>query len=80
LGGTVEDDYVHVDPTESMMQEEEEEEGEDSPAVDTFQVPQYESGEDFEKQSELKQNAMDAKNDGNYEEALSFFNDAVQGT
>ena len=78
LGGTFEDDYVHVDPTESMMQEEEDDDDDDNKDTDTFEVPQYSTGEDYEKQSELKQKATDAKNDGHYEESLSFFNEAVQ--
>ncbi|KAG7345749.1 expressed tetratricopeptide repeat protein [Nitzschia inconspicua] len=45
---------------------------------DGYQAPQYSSGEDYEKQSDLKMKATDAKNDGKLEEALEFFNQAVQ--
>ena len=57
---------------------------EETPAIadvgdDGFTVPQYESGsgEDYEKQSELKAKATDSKNSGNYEEALESYNEAV---
>jgi len=44
---------------------------------DGFTVPQYVSGEDYEKQSDLKAKAADAKNSGNFEEALEHYNQAV---
>ena len=44
---------------------------------DGFTVPQYESGEDYEKQSDFKAKAADAKNSGNIEEALESYNEAV---
>jgi len=44
---------------------------------DGITVPQYESGEDYEKQSELKMKAADSKNTGNLEEALESYNEAV---
>mmetsp|Transcript_3657 Transcript_3657/g.4141 ORF Transcript_3657/g.4141 Transcript_3657/m.4141 type:complete len:123 (+) Transcript_3657:63-431(+) len=46
---------------------------------DGITVPQYESGEDYEKQSELKMKAADSKNAGNLEEALESYNEAVLG-
>lgn len=45
---------------------------------DGFSVPQYESGEDYEKQSDFKAKAADAKNGGSFDEALGFYNSAVQ--
>ena len=45
---------------------------------DGYKVPQYESGEDYEKQSDFKAKAADAKNSGNIEEALEYYNEAVQ--
>lgn len=44
---------------------------------DGFSVPQYESGEDYEKQSDLKAKAADAKNSGNLNGALECYNEAV---
>jgi len=44
---------------------------------DGFTVPQYESGEDYEKQSDFKAKAADAKNSGNLDEALDSYNEAV---
>jgi len=44
-----------------------------------YAVPHYSgSGEDYEKQSELKRKAADAKNDGKLEEALQLYNEAVE--
>ena len=44
---------------------------------DGFTVPQYVSGEDYDKQADFKAKAADAKNNGNYEEALQSYNEAV---
>mmetsp|Transcript_15119 Transcript_15119/g.34619 ORF Transcript_15119/g.34619 Transcript_15119/m.34619 type:complete len:374 (+) Transcript_15119:157-1278(+) len=44
---------------------------------DGFIVPQYESGEDYEKQSDCKASATEAKNSGNLDEALKCYNEAV---
>lgn len=44
---------------------------------DGFNIPQYESGEDYETQSDFKAQAADAKNSGNLEEALECYNKAV---
>lgn len=44
---------------------------------DEFSVPQYESGEDYEKQSDLKAKAADAKNSDNLDGALESYNEAV---
>jgi len=46
---------------------------------DGITVPQYESGEDYENQSELKMKAADSKSAGNLEEALESYNGAVLG-
>ena len=40
-------------------------------------VPQYESGEDYDKQSDFKAKAADAKSNGDLQEALKCYNEAV---
>ena len=67
-GGGDDDEKTDVDePAEDVVE-----------ADDGFTVPQYESGEDYENQSELKMKAADSKNAGNLEEALESYNGAVQ--
>ena len=44
---------------------------------DGFTVPQYLSGEDYDKQSDFRENAADAKNSGNFKDALKCYNEAV---
>ena len=67
-GGGDDDEKTDVDePAEDVVETD-----------DGFTVPQYESGEDYEHQSELKMKAADSKNAGNLEEALESYNGAVQ--
>lgn len=73
LGGTVEDEAMDVDAEDTTPKEGTTSEVED----DGFAVPQYESGEDYEQQSDWKQKAADAKSNGNLEEALESYNQAV---
>ena len=67
LGGSVETEEAADEPTEPTGVED-----------DGFSVPQYKSGEDYEKQSDLKQKAADAKSSGNLDKALECYNSAVQ--
>ena len=73
LGGSVGD--------ETMDTGNEEEAGESADPSGTeddgLTVPQYDSGEDYEKQSDFKAKAADAKNSGNFDGALGFYNEAV---
>lgn len=69
LGGSIDD----VETTDAVDDDEAAAETDDGVAT-----PQYESGEDYEKQSDFKAKAADAKNSGNLEEALGFYNEAVQ--
>jgi len=62
---------------ETMDTDDDKEDEETSTPDDGFSVPQYESGEDYEKQSDLKAKAADAKNSGNLDEALESYNEAV---
>lgn len=71
LGGTIDE---QADAEEAAGESAEATEVED----DGFSVPQYESGEDYEKQSDFKVKAADAKNSGSFDEALEFYNSAVQ--
>ncbi|MGK3758116.1 MAG: tetratricopeptide (TPR) repeat protein [Bacillariaceae sp.] len=66
-----------VDVDEKMDDDEPAMETEDVVEDDGFTVPQYESGEDYENQSELKMKAADSKNAGNLEDALESYNGAV---
>jgi len=71
LGGSIDDDTMDTEDDNAT--------GESAGMEDDgFTVPQYESGEDYEKQSDLKQKAADAKGSGNLEQALEFYNEAVQ--
>jgi len=62
----VEDDKASGETTEATAMED-----------DGFTVPQYESGEDYEKQSDFKAKAADAKNSGDFDGALELYNVAV---
>ena len=72
LGGGSGDETMDAEePTEESTEPTEMED-------DGVSVPQYKSGEDYEKQSDFKAKAADAKNSGNLDEALEFYNSAVQ--
>jgi len=62
---------------ETMGVEDDNATGETAEKDDGFSVPQYESGEDYETQSDFKAKAADAKNSGDLNEALEFYNEAV---
>jgi suppressor of tumorigenicity protein 13 len=93
LGGTLPSSPEEIDTDTTDAMKEGEEEDDDDVVKETkdnnknnvfvdyddgFQVPQYESGEDYETQADLKMKATDASNEGKLEEALDLFNQAVQ--
>lgn len=85
LGGTVVDNDEVVDETmtddvpddEKVAEEKEKSSGGSS---STFSVPIYDpnsKAEDYDAASNFKQQAADAKSDGNFEKALEYYNQAV---